>query len=123
MRTISTKAELKEALKARERKIIVTGDLAAQMRKKTKVKKAAKIGGLVLIIGGTIAIPFTAGASAGAVAMGLSVTALTIGSVTLSTGELIILCGFSLGLLGVLTGAKVTFGPGGTVTIEPRYSK
>lgn len=118
MRTVSTKTELKEALKARERKIIVTGDLAAQMRKKTKVKKAAKIGGLVLIIGGTIAIPFTVGASAAAVAMGL-----TVGTVTLSTVELAILCGFTLGLLGVLTGAKVTFGPGGPVTIEPRYSK
>ena len=118
---IKTKKELKEALKTREPKIVVSGDLAAQIRKKTKVRKASKIGGAALVIAGIIAIPFTAGTSLGGVILGT--TALTVGTLTISTAELAILCGTALGIAGILKGAKVTFNPDGSVTIEPTYSK
>lgn len=121
MREVTSKTELQEALKARETRIIVSGDLAVRMRKATKVKKAGKIGGLVLVVGGIIAIPFTAGASSGVVAAGLAATALTVGTVTISATELAILCGLALGLAGIRSGAEVTYNPDGTVTIKPKY--
>lgn len=100
---------------------MVTGELAKTMRKKSKVKKGATIGSALLIVGGIIAIPFTGGASAGITAMGLTAAGLTIGTVTISAAELAILCGFVLGLTGILIGAKITFNSDGTVTVEPKY--
>lgn len=121
MITISTKEELKNALERKETQIIATGELAKSMRRRSKVRKGTAIGGAALVIAGIVAIPFTGGASAGLTAMGLTATALTIGTVTISTAELAILCGFTLGLAGLLTGARVTFNSDGSVTIEPRY--
>ena len=59
MITVSTKEGLQKALKNRESQIRVTGDLAKSMRKKSKIKKGAKIGGALMVIGGIVAIPFT----------------------------------------------------------------
>lgn len=122
MTTVSTKQELISAIERREKQIIATGEIAASIRKKVKVKKGAKVGGLVLAIGGLIAIPFTGGASAGLTAAGL--TCLT-GAVTLTGGEILILCGIlggtAIGLAGVLRDAKVEFKPDGTVVVTPHY--
>ena len=122
MTTVSTKQELISAIERREKQIIATGEIAASIRKKVKVKKGAKVGSLVLAIGGLIAIPFTGGASAGLTAAGL--TCLT-GAVTLTGGEILILCGIlggtAIGLAGVLRDSKVEFKPDGTVVVTPHY--
>jgi hypothetical protein len=118
MVTVYTKEEFNAALKNREDKILVQGELATTMRKNSKVKKRARIGGVVILIAGIIAIPFTGGASAPIVATGM---ALTVGTVTITTLELVILCGFALAAIGILSGAKVTFNSDGSVTVEPKY--
>lgn len=79
------------------------------------------LGRTALIIGGIIAIPFTGGASSGVTAMGLAMTGLTVGTVTISTAELAILCGFIIGMTGLLKGAKIKFCSDGTVEVEPKY--
>lgn len=106
MITVSTKEDLKRALENKEKQIKVTGKLAETMRRKSKVRKASKFGAAALIIGGIIAIPFTGGASSRVTAMGLAMTGLTVGTVTISTAELAILCGFIIGMTGLLKGAK-----------------
>lgn len=121
MITVSTKEELKRALENKEKQIKVTGELAETMRRKSKVRKASKFGAAALIIGGIIAIPFTGGASSGVTAMGLAMTGLTVGTVTISAAELAILCGFVLGMTGILSGAKIKFCSDGTVEVEPKY--
>ncbi|MDD7135182.1 MAG: hypothetical protein PUH82_02295 [Bacteroidales bacterium] len=117
MTTVSTKQELISAIERREKQIIATGEIAASIRKKVKVKKSAKVGGLVLAIGGLLAIPFTGGASAGLTAAGM---ALTVGTVTVSTAELAILCGFVLAYKAI-GNSKVEFMPNGHVIITPQY--
>ena len=72
MTTVSTKEELISAIERREKQIIATGEIAASIRRKVKVKKGAKVGGLVLAIGGLLAIPFTGGTSAGLTVAGLT---------------------------------------------------
>lgn len=119
MLTVYTKQEMKKALENRESQILVKGELAQTMRKKAKVKKSAKIGGIALVIAGIVAIPFTGGASS--VLTGAGVAALTVGTVSLTALELAILCGFVIAMTGVLKGAKVTFNSDGSVTVEPRY--
>ena len=52
MSIVRTKEEFKKALEAKERRIMVIGELAASMRVKAKVKKASIIGGIALIAGG-----------------------------------------------------------------------
>ena len=88
MTTVSTKQELISAIERREKQIIATGEIAASIRKKVKVKKSAKIGGLALAIGGLLAIPFTGGTSAGLTVAGL--TCLT-GAATLTGTQILIL--------------------------------
>ena len=121
MVTVYTKQELKKALENRESQILVKGELAQTMRKKTKVRKGTKIGGMVLVIVGIVAIPFTGGASS--VLTGAGITALTVGTVSITALELAILCGFVIAMTGVLKGAKVTFNSDGSVTVEPSYKK
>ena len=87
MVTVYSKEEFYAALKNREDKILVQGELAKTMRKKSKVKKRTRIGGIVLLIVGIIAIPFTGGATAPIVGTGM---ALTVGTVTITAFELAI---------------------------------
>lgn len=117
MTTVSTKQELVSAIERREKQIIATGEIAKRFRKQVKVKKGAKVGGLVLAIGGLIAIPFTGGASGGLTAAGM---ALTVGTVTISAAELAILCGFALAYKAIGK-CKVEFEPNGHVIITPQY--
>ena len=122
MTTVSTKEELISAIERREKQIIATGEIAASILRKVKVKKGAKVGGLVLAIGGLLAIPFTGGTSAGLTVAGL--TCLT-GAATLTGTEILILCGIiggtAVAITGVLRNAKVEFKPDGTVVVTPQY--
>ena len=122
MTTVSTKQELVSAIERREKQIIATGEIAASIRKKVKVKKGAKVGGLVLAIGGLLAIPFTGGASAGLTAAGL--TCLT-GAATLTGTQILILCGIvgvtAMGLSGKLKTCEVEFMPNGPVKLRLQY--
>ena len=122
MTTVSTKQELISAIERREKQIIATGEIAASIRRKVKVKKGAKVGGLVLAIGGLLAIPFTGGASAGLTAAGL--TCLT-GVATLRGTQRLILCGIvgvtAMGLSGKLKTCEVEFMPNGPVKLRLQY--
>ena len=122
MTTVSTKQELISAIERREKQIIATGEIAASIRRKVKVKKGAKVGGLVLAIGGILAIPFTGGASAGLTAAGL--TCLS-GAVTLTGTQILILCGIvgvtAMGLSGKLKTCEVEFMPNGPVKLRLQY--
>ena len=120
MTTVSTKQELISAIERREKQIIATGEIAASIRR--KVKKGAKVGGVVLAIGGLLAIPFTGGASAGLTAAGL--TCLT-GVATLTGTQILILCGIvgvtAMGLSGKLKTCEVEFMPNGPVKLRLQY--
>ena len=117
MITVSTKQELISAIQRREKQIIATGEIATSIRQKVKVKKGAKVRGVVLAIGGLLAIPFTGGASAGLPAAGM---ALTVGTITVSTAELAILCGFVL-VYKAIGKSKVEFMPNCHVITTPQY--
>ncbi len=121
MKTVRTKEDFKKALEAKERKIVVVGALAASMRKKAKVKKASKIGGIALIAGGIIAVPFTAGTSLVGTAAGLTFAGAAA-TVTLSAAELAILCGCALGIYGIYKNCKVSYKSDGSVEVEPKYN-
>lgn len=121
MISVSSKEGFQRALENKEPQILVTGELATSMRNRAKLKKSSKVGAAALIIGGIVSIPFTAGASAALTAMGLSATALTAGIITVSYAELAVLCGFVIGLTGILKGANVEFASDGTVIVTPKY--
>lgn len=89
--------------------------------KKRKHKRIAIIDIVVHAVLGAVAIPFTGGASTGIIAMGL-----TIGTVTISTAELAIICGTVIATAGILKGGKVNFkvnAKDGSVEVEfePKY--
>ena len=121
MRTVRTEEELKAAFAAKETKIIVKGPMAEKMMKKAKTKKAAKIGGIALVVASIAALPFTGGASAAGVAAGLTIGGSAL---VLTAGELAILCGFALGMYGIFKGSKVKFKAtpeGVEAEIDPKY--
>lgn len=118
MKTVYTKEELEKAFTQREKLICVKGALAQKIISNKRRSKTALWGGLSLVAISLLAIPFTGGTSSAGVATGIA--GLTVGSVTISTAELAILCGTALGLAGIIAGAKVTFN-NGNVIIEPTY--
>lgn len=121
MRTVRTKGELENAILERERSIRVTGDLARRMiSKHNRRKKSLLYGGIALTGISLVAIPFTGGLSSAGIMTGITATGLTIGTVTMTTAELLIICGTLLGIGGIIVGAKVTF-YGDHVIIEPHY--
>lgn len=85
---ITTEKELKKALEANQKQIVVGGELAQKIIKRTKRKKTIKRTAIAAGILGVLAAPFTAGTSLGASAM-----ALTAGSLTISAAELALICG------------------------------
>ena len=52
-------------------------------------------------------------------AVALGAMGLTIGTITISIGELALLLGAGLAAYGIYKGCKVTFNKDGSVTIEP----
>lgn len=123
MKTVHTKEELVAALKSGETHIIAKGEIAETLRKKKKRRTAALIGGGLLAVGGIIAAPFTGGAS---IPIGLA-SGFTVGAVTMTTAELLILCttGVGLGALGVAAygihknrKVKLKFNANGSVNLD-----
>lgn len=98
------------------------GEAAKPFLNKRKRKRAAMIGGAAIAFLGAFAIPFTAGASTGIIAMGL-----TAGSVTVTTAELAMICGTVIAMAGVIKGGRVKFkvnAKDGSVEVEfePKYT-
>lgn len=118
---ITTKDEFKSALKRKERRILVGGDLAKKFKRRKQISVAAKVGGGLLIVASAIAIPFTGGASTAGMVAGAGMMGLTAGAVTISTAELAIIVGGTIALYGLYRGCKVTFNNDGTVVVEPKY--
>lgn len=114
---ITTKSQLSEAIKSGQSRIIVGGELAQKIIRSKERKKMAKIGSAVLLAGSLAAIPFTAGASAVGAAAAIGLTA---GPLSISTAELMILCGAALAYKGLSNGYNVTFNPDGSVTLEKK---
>ena len=122
MRTVYTQNELEEAIKAHEEKILCKGEIARQFAKKKKRKRAARIGGVLVAIGGIVAIPLTGGASLLGT-LGAAAVGLTVGTITISAAELAILLGGVVALTGIVSGGKVTFKNDGSVEFDPKYNK
>ena len=122
MKTVYTKEQLEETLKKGE-KALVKGSLASEIRKKyetrKKVRKGAAIAGGAIAVAGIVAAPFTGGTSLAGTAVGLGAMGLTIGTITISIGELALLLGAGLAAYGIYKKCKVTFNKDGSVTIEP----
>ena len=89
MVTVTTKEELKQAIKKNEQHIVVEGKLATKIKKMKKCKKGLTIASGVLLAAGIALIPFTGGSS-GVAVMGLEAAA---GTVSLSTVEVLAIVG------------------------------
>ena len=114
MVTVRSKSELENALKSGANTIICKGPIAQEIIKKVKRKKIAKKIGITAAIAGIALAPFTGGASLGVTAMGL-----TVGTLTISTAEIIAILAFSIGMTAILKGYKnIKIGPNGDVTLS-----
>lgn len=114
-KTVYSTAELEEAIKAGETKLLLKGEIAEMIRKRKARKKRTLIGGLALAAAGLVALPFTWGASTPLLIGGLG---LTIGTVTISAAELAILVGGSIAIIGLCRDYTITFNSDGSVTLE-----
>lgn len=122
MITVYTKNELQKALEAKEKHIIIKGELAKTIKAKAKRKKALKkvgIGTAAVGAAAIIAAPFTGGTSlaAGTAAMGLTAT-VGGATLTISMGELALIIGGGLALAGILKGYDVKFNSDGSVELH-----
>ncbi len=121
MKTVYTEKELQQAMKANEQRILIKGKLADKIRLRKKAKNASRVGLLCAAIAAAVAAPLTGGASIPMA--GATLTGLTAGSLTISTAELAIICGFALGMTSLLKGyGKVKFNPDGSIEIEKESS-
>ena len=121
---VYSKQELQKAVANNEKSILVCGAYAQEMKTKYQRRKKAQKGGLIaggiLAIGGLVAMPFTGGASSVATAVGAGMMGLTIGTITITTTELAIVAGFTLGAIGLSKNYNVSFKPTGEVLIEKK---
>ena len=122
IKTVYTKEELAETLKKGET-ALVKGSLASEIRKKyerrKKVRKSTAITGGAIAVAGLVAAPFTGGTSLVGSAVALGAMGLTIGTITISIGELALLLGAALVAYGIYKNCKVTFNKDGSITVEP----
>ena len=122
MKTVYTKEQLEETLKKGET-ALVKGSLASEICEKYKTRKkvckSTAIAGGAIAVAGLVAAPFTGGTSLAGTAVGLGAMGLTIGTITISIGELALLLGAGLAVYGIYKKCKVTFNKDGSVTIEP----
>lgn len=119
MITVHTKQEFEKALANHEHTILCKGEIAEIIKRKHNRKKRATLASVALIAGGLLAIPFTGGASSAGIIAGT--VGLTVGTITISTAELAILCGTAVAIVGIASGARVKFNSDGSVTVEPQY--
>ena len=102
---------------------MVKGSLASEIRekfeKRKKVRKSTAIAGATIAVAGVVAAPFTGGTSLVGSAVALGAMGLTIGTITISIGELALLLGAALAAYGIYRNCKVKFNMDGSVTIEP----
>lgn len=127
MITVRSKQELEKAMRKEASQIKVVGSYAKTLAKKVERENTATGGAIlagILGIGCLIAAPFTGGASLlreglVASAIGASAIGLTIGTITLTTTELAILCGTALAALALKLGydAKISYENGKPVVI------
>lgn len=131
MITVRSKQELEKAMRQEASQIKVVGSYAKTLAKKVERQNTAKNtatgGGIlagILGVGCLIAAPFTGGASLlgeglVASAIGAGAIGLTIGTITITTAELAILCGTALAALALKLGydAKITYENGKPVVI------
>ena len=122
MKTVYTKDQLEETHKKGET-AFVKGSLASEICEKYKTRKkvckSTAIAGGAIAVAGIVAAPFTGGTSLAGTAVGLGAMGLTIGTITISIGELALLLGAGLAVYGIYKKCKVTFNKDGSVTIEP----
>ena len=125
MVTVNSKSGLTQALRNRESSIIVAGELAKEMRRKNKARKVTIAGSLAVAAIGLVAAPFTGGASLGATTASVMGITASAGSaaLTMSAGELAILCGTGIALTGLCIGAETEFFSDGRVRVTPKYKK
>ena len=103
--TVTTEKELKKAIQEKYDKIIVEGDLAKKVIQAEKIKKLSPAAMGILTtccaaaVGGTVAAPFTGGASLGVSAVALAPAVVATG---LSIPVLTIIVIIGLGLLSTL---------------------
>lgn len=114
MKNVYNEAELAQAIKQKESCIAVYGNVAKKFRNLKKKKRAAKIGGGLLFLGGLAAAPFTGGTSAA------GVCALTADFLTISTAELAIICGTAIALAGLSRNYDVEFKSDGSVILRKK---
>ena len=103
MITVRSKQELEIAMKNKTASIRIEGPYAKTFanavrsrRRKAKVAKGTIGLGVLAVIGGVAAAPFTGGASLAGTVMGATAMGLTIGAVTISTAELAMILGFAV---------------------------
>lgn len=102
MTTVYTKNEFKNALNAGVKHIVCKGAIADALIKSRKTKRKVA-GGLLLTVACIAAAPFTLGASLGAGAItgaGIIASGLTIGSWSMTTVELALICGTIVSIAG-----------------------
>lgn len=126
MITVYNKTEFENALKSNAQKIKVVGPYAKTLAKKYGKKESSNTGliaGAAIGIGCLLLAPFTCGTSllgegliAGAT---FGATALTVGTVTISTTELMIICGSALGAIALANGynTKISYENGKPIII------
>ena len=99
MVTVRNKQELEVALKNKADSIRIEGPyaktFARAIRSKRKKSKAAIGLGALALTGGIAAAPFTGGTSLAGSVMGATAMGLTIGTATISAGELAMILGFA----------------------------
>jgi len=110
MKTVYTKEELTEAINSGETRILAKEEIAKSLITKHRCKVAAKIGCVALTICSLIAIPFTGGTSAFGVGINcLRASGTALGTFSLSTTELSIICGTGVSLFALSLGKKINF--------------
>lgn len=122
MVTVTTKEGLEEALKKKEEKILLEGELAQSVIKKKKLKKTLLIIIIIAAVGSAVLIPFTGGASA------IPLEGLVAGSVTMSIGELaiiavLVLAGMSVATIALLKEYDIKVGEGVVEFTRKKASK
>lgn len=107
MVTVTTKEQLKNAIKSKEDRIIIEGELAKQLLRQRKVGIGIAIAGGTIGIGALAAAPFTGGLSLFGIA----------GAAALSEGTIIVLASIAtiagLSLVGLMRGYDLDIELGG----------